>query len=130
MTTIEATPNSRPLQAFLNARFLTPGYRVEVKGYATEAFEWATKHATTLELYALLLHDPPLVDVQESLCWAVRQNRLSAVQAILALPKVKVDINVEGSNGLTPLHWSCTYMHEDVTRYLLVQERTSRHVHV
>ena len=58
-----------------------------------------------------------MVDVPESLSWAVRENVLIAVQAIFEA--THIDINSQSYNGLTLLHLACMYGHERIARYLI-----------
>ena len=103
------------VKKFLDAGFNLVNHNVAIRGYAVEAFEWA---ATQPEMDCLefLLKDPPMVDVTQSLHWAVRENAFRAVQAIVEATHIDID---KQSYGLTPLHVACTHGHEEIARYLI-----------
>lgn len=103
------------LKKFLDAGFDLVNHNVAFRGYAVEAFEWAATRPE-IDCLDLLLKDPPMVDVTQSLHWAVRENALRAVQAIVELTHIDID---KQSYGLTPLHVACTHGHEDIARYLI-----------
>ena len=100
---------------FLAAGFDLVNHNVAIRGYAVEAFEWAATQPG-LDCLELLLRDPPMVDVTQSLHWAVRENALSAVIAIVET--THIDINKK-SYGMTPLHVACTHSREDIARFLI-----------
>ena len=104
------------LQNFLDAGFDLENYNVEFQGYAVEAFEWAARQPKT-NCLDLLLKNPPMIDVTESLYWAVRENMLIAVRAIVEA--THININRQSYNGLTPLHLACMHGHEEIARYLI-----------
>ena len=58
-----------------------------------------------------------MIDVTESLYWAVRENLLSAVQAIVEA--TKIDINRQNHHGMTPLDLACIHGHEEIALYLV-----------
>ena len=58
-----------------------------------------------------------MIDLIESLSWAVRENVLIAVQAIVEA--AHIDINSQSYNGLTLLHLACMHGHEEIARYVL-----------
>ena len=100
---------------FLDAGFDLVNHNVEIRGYAVEAFEWAATQPE-MDCLELLLKDPPMVDVTESLHWAVRENVLCAVQAIVKAMHIGID---KQSYGSTPLHVACTHGHSEIARYLI-----------
>ena len=100
---------------FLDAGFDLVDHKVASRGYAVEAFEWAVTQPE-MDCLELLLEDPPMVDVTQSLHWAVRENAFRAVQAIVEATHIDID---KQSYGLTPLHVACTHGHEEIARYLI-----------
>ena len=100
---------------FLDAGFDLVNHNVAIEGYAVEAFEWAATQPE-MDCLELLLKNPPMVDVTQSLHWAVRENELRAVQAIFEATHIDID---KQSYGLTPLHVACTHGHEEIVRYLI-----------
>ncbi len=104
------------LKDFLDAGFDLENYNVGSQGYAVEAFEWAARQLKT-NCLDLLLRNPPMIDVTESFYWAMRENVLIAVQAIVEA--THIDINRRSYTGLTPLHVACMHGHEEIVRYLI-----------
>ena len=100
---------------FLDAGFDLVNYNVAFRGYAVEAFEWAATQPET-DCLDLVLKDPPMVDVTQSLHWAVRENVLCAVRVIFEATHIDID---KRSYGLTPLHVACESGHEEIARYLI-----------
>ena len=100
---------------FLDAGFDLVNHNVAIRGYAVEAFEWAATQPE-MDCLELLLKDPPMVDVTQSLHWAVRENALRAVQAIVEATHIHID---KKSYGMTPLHIACTHSREEIARYLI-----------
>lgn len=100
---------------FSDAGFDLVNHNVAIEGYAVEAFEWAATQPE-LDCLELLLKDPPMVDVTQSLHWTVRENALRAVQAIVKATHIDID---KQSYGMTPLHVACTHGHEEIVRYLI-----------
>ena len=103
-------------RSFLDAGFDLENYNVNNQGYAVKAFEWAARQPTR-DCLDLLLRKSGMIDVTESLYWAVRENVFSAVQAIVEA--TKIDINRQTHHGLTPLHLACMHGHEEIARYLV-----------
>lgn len=99
---------------FLDAGFDLVNHNVAIRGYAVEAFKWAATQPE-MDCLELLLKDPPMVDVIQSLHWAVRKNALRAVQAIVEA----THIDIKDSYGNTPLHIACAHGHEEIARYLI-----------
>ena len=112
----EDDPDASSLKSFLDAGFDLENYNVDFQGYAVKAFVWAARRSTPDCLY-LLLRKSRMIDVTQSLYWAVRENVLIAVQAIVEA--TQIDINRQTHNGLTPLHLACMHGHEEIARYLL-----------
>ena len=104
------------LKRFLDAGFDLENYNVDFQGYAVKAFAWAARQSTSDCLY-LLLRKSRTIDVTESLYWAVRENLLIGVQAIVDV--THIDINKQNPNGLTLLHLACMHGHEEIARYLI-----------
>ena len=102
-------------EKFLDAGFDLANHNVAIRGYAVEAFEWAAAQPE-MDCLELLLRDPSMVDVTQSLHWAVRENALSAVKAIVETTHIDID---QKSYGMTPLHIACTYSREEIARYLI-----------
>ena len=100
---------------FLDAGFDLVNHNVAIRGYAVEAFEWAATQPA-IDCLELLLKDPPMVDVTESLHWAVRKNMLCTVQAVVKATHIGID---KQSYGFTPLHVACAYGHEEIAQYLI-----------
>ena len=100
---------------FLDAGFDLVNHNVAIRGYAVEAFEWAATQPE-MDCLELLLKDPPMVDVTQSLHWAVRENALRAVKAIFEATHIDIDTK---SYGMTPLHIACTHSREEIARYLI-----------
>ena len=103
------------VKKFLDAGFNLVNHNVAIRGYAVEAFEWAATQPE-MDCLELLLKDPPMVDVTQSLHWAVRENAFRAVQAIVEATHIDID---KQSYGSTPLHVACTHGHEEIARYLI-----------
>ena len=112
----ERDPDALSLKSFLDAGFDLENYSVESQGYAVKAFEWAARQPKT-DCLKLLLRNSRMIDVTESLSWAVRENVLIAVQAIVE--STHTDINRPSYNGLTLLHLACMHGHEKIARYLV-----------
>ena len=112
----ESDPDASSLKCFLDAGFDLENYNVDYQGYAVKAFEWAARQPKP-DCLNLLLRKSRIVDVTKSLSWAVRENLLIAVQAIVE--GRHVDINGQSYYGLTPLHLACMYGQEEIARYLL-----------
>ncbi len=104
------------LKDFLDAGFDLKNYNVDSQGYAVEAFVWAARQPTS-DCLDLLLRKSRIIDVTESLYWAMRENLLIAVQAIVEV--MHIDINTQIYNGLTLLHLACMHGHERIARYLV-----------
>ena len=112
----ESDPDASSLKIFLDAGFDLENYNVDFQGYAVKAFEWAARQPKP-DCLNLLLRMPRMIDVTESLSWAVREDVLIAVQAIFKA--TYIDINRQSYNGLTLLHLACMYGHEKIARYLI-----------
>ena len=112
----EGDPDSSSLKMFLDAGFDLERYNVDIQGYAIKAFEWAARQPKP-DYLKILLKKSRMIDVTESLSWAVRENLLIAVQAIVEA--THIDINSQSYNGLTLLHLACMYGHERIARYLI-----------
>ena len=126
MSTFYSMPNSpirrrrdrdaATFKKFFDAGFdLAYDYNVAIRGYAVEAFQWAATQPE-MDCLELLLKDPPMVDVTQSLHWAVRENALRAVKAIVEATHIDID---KKSYGMTPLHVACTHSREDIARFLI-----------
>ena len=112
----EGDPEVSSLKDFLDAGFDLENYNVDSQGYAVKAFEWAARQHKS-DCLDLLLRKSRMIDVTESLSWAVRENVLIAVQIIVEV--THIDINTQSYNGLTLLHLACMHGHETIARYLL-----------
>ena len=112
----EGDPDASTLKTFLDAGCDLENYSVDSQGYASKAFEWAARQPKP-DCLNLLLRKSRMIDVTESLSWAVRENVLIAVQAIVEA--THIDINSQSYNGLTLLHLACMYGHERIARYLI-----------
>lgn len=114
----EGDPDASTLKTFLDAGFDLENYSVDSQGYASKAFEWAARQPKP-DCLNLLLKNPRMINVTESLSWAVRENVLIAVEAIVEATHIDININEQSYNGLPLLHLACMHGHEKIAKYLL-----------
>ena len=112
----ENDPDASSLRSFFDAGFDLENYDVDLQGYAVKAFVWAARQPKP-DCLNVLLRQSRMIDLTESLSWAVRENVLIAVQAIVEA--THIDINRQSYNGLTLLQLACMHGHGKIARYLI-----------